>query len=85
MRVFFKKQFEKDLKKLPAKLKAQFHERLEVFINDKFNPTLNNHSVDKAFPGCWSINVSGDFRAIYLPEGEFVTFITLGTHSQLYG
>ena len=85
MRVFYKKRFEKNLKKLPPKIKEQFYERLEIFVKDKFHKSLNNHSIDKAFPGCRSINVTGDFRAIYFEEGELITFITIGTHSELYG
>ena len=85
MRIFYKKRFDKNFKKLPIKIKEQFYQRLEVFINDKFDKVLNNHSVDRVFPGCHSINVTGDFRAIYSEEEDSVTFVTIGTHSELYG
>lgn len=85
MRVEYKKRFQKEFKKLPTKLQERFYTRLELLLNDKFSPVLNNHSVDKAFPGCRSINVSGDYRAVFLEYGEVVTFITIGDHSQLYG
>ena len=66
------------------KVQDQFLERLEIFLRDKFEKILNNHSVDKAFPDCRSINVSGDYRAIFHDQGEVVVFITIGTHSELY-
>lgn len=84
MRIGYKKRFQKKFKKLPPKLKEQFYERLEVFVKNKFDRTLNNHSVDKAFSGCLSINITGDYRAIYFENGELVTFIDIGTHSELY-
>jgi addiction module RelE/StbE family toxin len=84
MRVTYKKQFDKDFKKLPLKIREQFYERLDLFLQDKFDKTLNNHPVDKAFPGCRSINVSGDYRAIFQEDGDTVIFITIGTHSELY-
>jgi len=84
MRIRYKKRFEKDFKKLPPKVKEQFFDRLEIFITDKFNIILNNHSVDKAFPDCRSINVSGDYRAIFSEEDGLVIFINIGTHSELY-
>jgi addiction module RelE/StbE family toxin len=85
MQVEYKKRFQKDFKKLPPRLKEQFYKRLEVFLKDKFDPTLSNHSVDKAFPGCRSINVTGDYRAVFVETGQVATFITIGTHSELYG
>jgi mRNA-degrading endonuclease YafQ of YafQ-DinJ toxin-antitoxin module len=84
MRITYKKQFEKNFKKLPLKIKEQFYERLEVFISNKFDVGLNNHSVDKVFPGCKSINITGDYRAIFAEENNSVVFITIGTHSELY-
>lgn len=61
MEIKYKKRFQKDFKKLPSKIKEKFYERLEVFINNKFDITLNNHSVDKVFFNCRSINITGDY------------------------
>ncbi len=65
-------------------MREQFYERLEIFIKNKYDIVLNNHSVDKVFPSCRSINISGDYRAIYSEDTETVTFISIGTHSELY-
>lgn len=84
MRITYKKRFAKDFKKLPLKVKEQFYERLNLFLKDKFDKILNNHPVDKAFPGCRSINVNGDYRAIFQELEDIAIFITIGTHSDLY-
>ena len=84
MRITYKKQFDKDFKKLPLKIKEQFYERLNLFLQNKFDKILNNHLVDKAFPNCRSINVSGDYRAIFQERGDTAIFITIGSHSELY-
>lgn len=84
MRVTYKKQFDKDFKKLPLKVKEQFYERLDLFLQNKFDKTLNNHSVEKSFPNCRSINISGDYRAIFQEQEGVSIFITIGTHSDLY-
>jgi len=52
MEIKFKKRFQKDFKKLLPKIKEKFYERLEIFINNKFDIILNNHSVNKAFSDC---------------------------------
>ncbi len=84
MEIKYKKRFEKAFKKLPPKIKEQFYDRLEVFIANKFDAALNNHSVDKTFPNCRSINVTGDCRAIFEESEDSVTFYIIGTHSELY-
>ncbi|MFA6423995.1 MAG: hypothetical protein WCV83_01620 [Candidatus Magasanikbacteria bacterium] len=84
MEVRFHKNFTKKFKKLPVKIQEQFYERLELFFQNKFDITLNNHSVDKVFSNCNSINISGDYRAIFEDQDIITIFITIGTHSDLY-
>lgn len=84
MEVKFHTTFKKKLKKIPPKIQGRFYERLELFLQDKFIGVLNNHSVDRAYPNCRSINVSGDYRAIFEDYGERIIFINIGTHSDLY-
>ena len=85
-RVDFLKRFEKDLKKSPKKIQIAFRSRLEIYLTDRFNPVLNNHTLTGKFEGHRSINVTGDWRAIFreLDGGEIVYFDLLGTHSRLY-
>lgn len=84
MEVKFHKNFKKKFKKIPCKIQEQFYERLGLFLQNKFDKTLNNHSVDSAFPDCNSINVNGDYRAIFKEQSGVAIFITIGTHSELY-
>ncbi len=85
MEAVLHKNFKKQFKKLSPKIQNQFFERLDIFLEDKFNPVLKNHSVDNAYLGCRSINVTGDYRAIFQEDNEVVTFKKIGTHSELYG
>ncbi len=84
MKVIFEKRFEKQLGKLSQKIISHFYERLRLFSNNKFNPILSNHSVDPIYPGCRSINITGNYRAIFYETENSVTFIAIGTHPQLY-
>lgn len=86
MRIDFHKHFLKMMDKLPPEIEQKFYERLELFQQSPDYPLLKNHSVSKAYPGWWSINITGDYRALYEPMGDgFVVFMKIGTHSQLYG
>jgi len=86
MEVILHKNFQKKLDKLPPKIQDKFFDRVDLFIKDKFNPVLNNHSVEAAYPKWRSINVTGDYRALFEEKGEsLAVFMTIGTHSELYG
>ena len=84
MKAKLHKNFQKKFDKLPLKIQEHFYERLDIFLENKFNKLLNNHSVEKRFPNCRSINVSGDYRAIFKENGDVAIFITIGSHSSLY-
>ena len=85
-RIDYSNKFIKDLKKAPQKIKISFRGRLETYLSDKFHPLLNNHSLKGRYEKYRSINVTGDWRAIFreIDGGSVVYFDRLGTHSQLY-
>ena len=46
---------------------------------------LNNHPLGGKYRDCRSIDISGDFRAIYeLVEKDIAYFVILDKHSNLY-
>jgi addiction module RelE/StbE family toxin len=84
MDAYLHRGFVKKFKKLQPKIQEKFNERLSIFLTNPTDESLNNHSVEKAFPNCRSINITGDYRAIYTIEDKTAIFITIGTHSELY-
>jgi len=80
----YSKRFNKQLNKAPLEIKIAFRNRRELFIQDPFHPQLNNHQLSGKLKGHRSINVSGDWRAIYSEYKNTIIFEALGTHSQLY-
>ena len=88
MNIKLGKKFAKQYSKAPQKIKKAFGYRLEIFRNDPFHPLLNNHSLTGGYLNSQSINITGDWRAIYSEalsnDGKVSIFLALGTHSQLY-
>jgi len=85
MRIEFHRTFRKRHKKISLKIRSQFEERLHIFEKDQWNPLLNNHELTGDRKGEWSINITGDWRAIYMWRGEETAiFIDIDTHSNLY-
>lgn len=86
MKFQYTSKFKKQYKKLPPKIQKQFDDRLRLFVMEPKNPVLRTHPLKGLYQGYWSINLNGDFRAIYLQKGEeIIIFALIGTHSQLYG
>lgn len=89
IKIDLSRDFEKELKKSPLKIKIAFRQRLNLFAENQFHPLLNNHALTGKLSGYRSINITGDWRAIYSEvidkDGEkLIIFELLGTHSQLY-
>jgi addiction module RelE/StbE family toxin len=86
MTIQYTPKFKKQYKKLPFKFQRQFDERLLLLLEDPTHPVLRVHPLKGSHGGYWSMNVSGDLRALYLKKGdELIIFALIGTHSQLFG
>jgi len=84
LRTLFHKNFRKQYKRLTA-IQKKVDERLVLFAKDPFNPVLNNHGLTGKYKGCRSINITGNFRAVYeLIDDNTAYFIALNTHPNLY-
>jgi addiction module RelE/StbE family toxin len=85
MQLDYSSNFSKRIKKIPTKVVNKFFERLELFKKDKFNPILNNHKLHGEYEGSSSINVTGNFRAVFEYVNEdYILFSDIGTHPELY-
>ena len=85
MNIDFHRSFKKRYKKISLTIRRQFDTRLLIFEKEPFHPLLNNHPLTGDRLGEWSINITGDWRAIYEFKGEdTVIFVDIDTHSNLY-
>lgn len=89
MKIRFTREFTQKYRKTDPRIQNSFDKRLKLFLADPFSPILNNHSLTGNYQGYRSINVTGDWRAIYSESKDEagqteVIFKTLGTHNQLY-
>ena len=85
MKLYFHKNFDKQLGKLRKAERKKAQERLALFLRSPFNPLLNNHPLKGKYLDYRSINITGDLRAIYklISEDECI-FVALDSHSNLY-
>lgn len=84
-RMKFSRKFKKQYEKAPKNIQTSFQKKLVLFQKNKFQPMLNNHALTGELKGLRSINVTGDWRAVFKEDAtNGVIFELLGTHSQLY-
>lgn len=85
MDIYYSSHFKKQYKKLPKKVRVQFQERLMLFVENENHVQLHMHQLSGTYKGLWSMNITGDVRAIFdRSYDETILFIAVGTHSQLY-
>jgi addiction module RelE/StbE family toxin len=82
-------KFRKQLQKAPNHVRRAFQKRITLFLSDQYHPFLHNHLLTGDYQGFRSINITGNWRALYkevvLDEDHIIIeFHLFGTHSQLY-
>ena len=82
--IHFSKSFGKKFTKLPKYVQEKFKSRIEIFSNEPLARELRNHKLKPPFMGVRSIDITGDYRALYVESDGIVEFFDIGTHSQLY-
>ena len=86
MKIFFAKKFRKTYDRMDKRIRLQCSERLRIFEKEPSHVLLDNHELHGEYAGCRSINITGDYRAIFYHEGPgAVHFIAIGTHHELFG
>ncbi len=85
MEIKYSKKFLKQFQKSPSKVQKIFLDKQDIFSEDRNHPILRNHRLSGKFKNLRSINVTGDWRALYEEYNkEVIVFVLIGTHSQLY-
>ncbi len=87
MNIVFSNTFLKQYRKSPKSNQEVVSDRIDLFRVNRLDPCLHNHKLHGKYRGHRSINITGDWRAIFhiVAQDETVEFVLLGTHSELYG
>jgi len=86
----FSRKFVKKYDRLPQKVQQAVDSRINLFEQSPSHPLLRNHALVGRLNDYRSINITGDYRAVFKTitrsktETTFL-FILIGTHSELYG
>jgi hypothetical protein len=64
---------------LPASVRKQARAAYRQFVRNPQHPGLHFHRLVKD-PRCWSVRVTGDYRAVGILKGGVITWIWIGDH-----
>ena len=82
------KPFIRMLKKWQKKhpeLNARFQERLQLFCEQPFHPSLKTHSLSGNLEGLFAFSITFEYRLVFkfIDENK-VLLISIGTHDEVY-
>jgi addiction module RelE/StbE family toxin len=84
--VQFSRSFTKQFNKMPGKMQLKAQREIAAWRIRPTEVRFNDHALKGAYQGYRSINITGDWRALYYESGDtIIIFAFIGTHSQLYG
>jgi len=88
-RIEFTTFFNKQRKEAPSEVKKSLIEIITLFFENPDHPSLRNHALKEKYAGYRSIDITGDWRAIFreikIGKRHVFIFHLLGTHKKLYG
>ncbi|MEK7570795.1 MAG: type II toxin-antitoxin system mRNA interferase toxin, RelE/StbE family [Patescibacteria group bacterium] len=89
MEIKYTTKFRKQYHKATKEIKRAFAQTLDLFLEDPHHPVLRNHTLKREYSGHRSIDITADWRAIFVIEKnrkgeEKILFKFIGTHKMLY-
>jgi len=83
----YHKQFKKHFKERVQTNKSshqRFNERVKLFIEFPNDPTLRDHKLTGKKSQFRAFSIAGDVRVVYFKTEDFIYFIDVGSHNQVY-
>jgi mRNA-degrading endonuclease YafQ of YafQ-DinJ toxin-antitoxin module len=80
----FRRSFKKKTK-VDRELDVRFWEKVELFINDPFEPSLKTHKLSGKLKDLWSFSLGYDERVLfYFTDDGNAVFVDIGNHDEVY-
>ena len=74
-------RFKRSYKKMPAKIKKDFSQKIKVFQKDPFQPSLNTHKLKGSLDEYYSFYLKDGYRVLLdFVEENTVVLVNIGSH-----
>jgi addiction module RelE/StbE family toxin len=84
MEVILRRSFKKQYKKLSPKIQTKFGKRLQLILSEEDKSILRVHTLSGNKYPLQSMNITGNYRALFIMLKNKITFYEIGSHSELY-
>ncbi|MCB0176190.1 MAG: type II toxin-antitoxin system mRNA interferase toxin, RelE/StbE family [Anaerolineae bacterium] len=78
----FKRRYKQKIKS--KRLKNDVLEAIETFKQQPESKAINDHQLNRKLYKFRSFSVDDDYRIVYLEKEDYIVFIDIGTHEQVY-
>lgn len=65
-------------------LSQKSNERIKLFLINPNHPILKDHQLKGNKIGLRAFSITGDIRVVYYTKEDFVYFVDIGAHNQVY-
>ena len=81
MKINRSSQFKRSFKKLSTKIKRDFEQKIKIFFNDPFSPSLHTHKLKGNLADYYSFYLKNGHRVLFDFEAEnTVILVNVGSH-----
>lgn len=81
MKINRSSRFKRSFKKLPPGVKKDFDQRIKIFFNDPFNPSLHTHKLKGNLADYYAFYLRDGYRVLFDFEGNnTVILVNVGSH-----
>lgn len=78
---YYERDFSKSLKKYSSSEKNRIKNKIQIFLNNPFNPSLRTHKLKGRLRDYWSFSITYNLRILFeFIDSQTVGFIDIGTH-----
>ena len=66
-------------------LKESMQNAVRIFLEDPYDPVLNNHELRGNLKGKRAFSILDDLRIVYIETNDYYIFLDIGSHKEVYG
>ncbi|PIX88075.1 MAG: type II toxin-antitoxin system mRNA interferase toxin, RelE/StbE family [Candidatus Nealsonbacteria bacterium CG_4_10_14_3_um_filter_36_16] len=78
--IYYHPQFRKSFLRLPKDIQSKAKEKVKIFKENPFYPSLKTHKLHGKLKEQWSFLVKGQYRILFIFDNSDVTFLDIGPH-----
>lgn len=78
--IYYHPQFSNSFQYLPKDVQQKTKERVRIFKENPFHPSLDTHKLHGKLKEQWSFCIKGQYRIIFIFDNSDAIFLDVGTH-----